>query len=85
MIYHLHNNILCSMQMRMYDVRVNEIPKYLTENNTDQTNSIVMQEQGETLLILLHLHGVTLYFTPRKPTMEEYNNFTQLSATAVDP
>ena len=71
--------------MRMYDVRVNEIPKYLTENTTDQTNSIVMQEQGETLLILLQLHGITSYFTPRKPTVEEYNNFTQFSATAVDP
>ena len=85
LIDHLHNNILCPMQMRMYDVKVNDIPKYLTDNPTDQTHSIVLHERGETLLIPLHLHGVTSYFTSRKPTMEEYNNCTHFSATAVDP
>ena len=38
LIYHLHNNILRPTQMRMYDVKVNEIPKYLTVNPTDQTH-----------------------------------------------
>ena len=71
LIYHLHNNILCPMQIRMYEVKVNEIPKYLTENPTDQTHSIVMHGKGETIMIPLHLHGFTLYFTSRKPTMEE--------------
>ena len=73
------------MQMRMYDVTVNYIPKYLTDNNTDQTHSIVVHEKVETLLIPLHLHGVTSYFTSREPTMEEYNNCTHFSSTAVDP
>ena len=68
--YHRHNNILCPIQMRVYNVKVNDIPKYLTDNPTDQTHSIVMHEKGETLLIPLHLHGVTSYFTSRKPTME---------------
>ena len=27
LIYHLHNNILCPMKMRMYVVKVNDIPK----------------------------------------------------------
>ena len=85
LIDHFHNNLLCPMQMRMYDVKVNDIPKYLTDNPTDQTHSIVFHESGETLLIPLHLHGVTSYFTSRKPTMEEYNNCTHFSATAVDP
>ena len=71
--------------MRMYAVRVNDIPKYLTENPTDQTQSIGMHEKGETLLIPLHLHGVASYFTSRKPSMEEYNNCTHFSAAAVDP
>ena len=35
LIDHLHNNILFPMQMRMYAVKVNEIPKYLTDNTTD--------------------------------------------------
>ena len=85
LIYHLHNNLLCPIQMRMYDVKVNGIAKYLDANTTYQTHSIAIQEQGETLLIPLHLHGVTSYFTSRKPTMEEYNNCTYFSATAVDP
>ena len=75
LIDHLHNNILCPIQMRMYDVRLHYIPKYLTENPTDQTHSIVMHEKGETLLIPLYLYGVTSYFTSWKPTMEDHNNF----------
>ena len=70
LIDHLHNNILCPMHMRMYDVKVNYIPKYLTDNNTDQTHSIVMHKKVETPLIPLHLHGVTFYFAFRKPTIE---------------
>ena len=35
LIDHLYNNILCPMQMRMYDIKVNDIPKYLTENPAD--------------------------------------------------
>ena len=85
LIYYFYNNILYSMQMRMYDVKLNDIPKYLTEKRTDQKHSIVIHEKGETLLIPLKLHGATSYFTPRKPTIEEYNNFTHFSATAVDP
>ena len=69
----------------MYDVKVNYIPKYLTDNPNDQIYSIVMQEQGETLTIPLHIHGVISYFTSRKTTMEEYNNCTHFGDTAVEP
>ena len=81
----LQNNLLCPMQMSMYDVKVNKIAKYVTDNPTDQTHSIVMHGKGETLLIPLHLHGVTSYFTSRNPNMEDYNNCTHFSATAVEP
>ena len=69
LIDHLHNNILFPMQIRMYDVKVNEIAKYLTDNPTDQTHSIVMHEKEETLMVPLHLHGETSYFTSIKTTM----------------
>ena len=85
LIDHLHNNILCPIHMRMYNVKLNNIPKYLTENPTDQTHSMFMHEKVETLLIPLYLHGVTSYLTSRNPTMEEYNNYTHFSATAMDP
>ena len=64
LIDHLHNNILCPIKLRMYDVKVNDIPKYLTDNPTDPTHSIVMHEKVETLLIPLHLHGVASYLPP---------------------
>ena len=70
--------------MRMYGVKVNDIAKYLTDNRTDQTHYIFMKEQGETLLTPLHVHGVTSYFNSIKPIMEEYNNCTHFSATAVE-
>ena len=44
-----------------------------------------MHEKGESLLIQFNLHGVTSYFTSRKPTMEECNNCTHFSAKALDP
>ena len=37
LIDHFHDIILCPMHTRMYDVKVNDIPKYLTDNPTDQT------------------------------------------------
>ena len=45
LIDHINNNLLCPMQMRMYYVKVDDIPKYLTENPIDQTHSIVMHEK----------------------------------------
>ena len=35
LIYNLDNNILCPMLIKIYDVKVNGIPKYLTDNPTD--------------------------------------------------
>ena len=70
--------------MMMYEVKLNDIPKYLTVNPTDQTHSIIMHEEGETVLIPLHLHGVTSYFTSGNPTVEEYNNCMHFSAIAVE-
>ena len=85
LIDHFHNNLLCPMQIMMYEVKVNYIPKYLTDNPTDQTHPIFMHEKGETLLIPLYLHGVNSHFTSSNPTMEEYNNCTHFSATEVEP
>ena len=42
LIDHLHNNLLCPIQIKMYDVKVNIIYIYLTDNPTDQTHSIVI-------------------------------------------
>ena len=64
LIDHLHSDLFCLMQMRMYYVKVNDTTEYLTDNPTYYTHSIVMHEKGETPLIPLHLHGVTSYLPP---------------------
>lgn len=75
-IPHLDKHLLCSMQMRMNDVRVDEIPKFLTDNPTDDTHAVVFPHEedgkGDALRVPLSLHGVTSYFPVRCPTQEEY-------------
>ena len=71
--------------MRMHDVKVNDIPKYLTDNPTDQTHSIVMHLKSRNPTDTIAPTWSHFVFTPSNPTMEEYNNCTHFSATAVDP
>jgi hypothetical protein len=54
----METNLLCPMQMRMNDVKVDEVPKFLAENPNDQTHALCFpNEQGYT--IPLSLKGVT--------------------------
>ncbi len=69
----MDTNLLCPMQLRMNDVRVDEVPKFLAENPDDQSHALSFpNEQG--YIIPLSLKGVTSYFPTRKPTLDEYNN-----------
>ena len=65
------------MQLRLNDVGVNEVPKFLTKDPTDETHVIVLPPTNageEKYLIPLSLDGVTSYFPTRKPTRDEYEN-----------
>lgn len=69
----LQHNLLCPMQLRMNDVEVNETPKFLLKNPSDESHSIVCRNESESpLRIPLEIYGVTSYFPTRKPTLEEY-------------
>ena len=73
----LQHNLLCPMQLRLNDVGVNEVPKFLTKDPTDETHAIVLPPTDageEKYLIPLSLDGVTSYFPTRKPTRDEYEN-----------
>jgi len=72
----LKTNLLCSMQMRDNDVRVNDEPKFMVPNPTDEHHAITVPCYQDTdgLTIPLSLHGVTHYFPCRKPTKSEYEH-----------
>ena len=38
----LQHNLLCPMQLRLNDAGVNEVPKFLTKDPTDETHAIVL-------------------------------------------
>jgi hypothetical protein len=70
----LKHNLLCPMQMRLNDVLVSEIPKFLARDATEDTHSIRLRERDtrEMVTIPLSLQGVTSYFPTRKPTKSKY-------------
>eukprot|EP01082_Thalassiosira_pseudonana_P006752 g14855.t1 g14855 contig21:21911-22585(-) len=88
----MDNNLLCPMQCRLNGVTVNEIPKFLVDNPTNVTHSLVfpMQEQdddAQPTIIPLALDGVTSYFLVTKPTQEdvEDESMLHLDLTAENP
>ena len=87
---HMEHNLLCPMQLRVNDVTVNEMPKFLSKNPTDSTHTISIPRDGEKpLRIPLSIHGVISYFPTFKPTLEEYEaaheQGTLLSLTEESP
>lgn len=74
----LQHNLLCPMQLRDNGILVNDEPKYLMANAEENHHAITIQnhvmEDGEVFRIPLSLHGVTSYFTTRKPSKEEFES-----------
>ena len=70
----LKHNLLCPMQMRLNDVKISELPKFLAKRPTDKIHAITIPETNDAdrIVIPLLLHGVTSYFPTRKPTVAEY-------------
>ena len=69
------SNLLCPTKVQMNDVKVDETPKFLTENPIDIMHAISGKDaDGIQVTILVLLKGVTSYFPTRKPTKEEFNS-----------
>ena len=80
--------LLSSMQLRDNDVCVNDEPKYLAPNPSQEHHSITIPEANNVpaLHIPLRINGVTSYFPTRQPTKEEYKKCTlRLELTAESP
>ena len=81
------NNLLCPMQLRLNDVKINECPKFLMDEPSDIDHAIeVTNPEGDHLVIPLTIRGVTSCFPSRKPTRDESENAqTIFDFTAFDP
>jgi hypothetical protein len=67
-------SLISPMQMRDNDLSMNDEPKSMALTPTDDHHcvTILQKEDVDGLKIPLSLHGVTSYFTTRKPTRQEY-------------
>lgn len=85
----LSRNLLLTMQVRLNDVTINKTPRFLTDNATDLTHSIVIPlatgDFDARYVIPLSLTGVTSTFLTRKPTVEEIETLPHLILTSKDP
>jgi hypothetical protein len=73
----LDHHLLCPMQCRVNDVIVNDVPKFLTLNPTDNTHAIVVNDPDDLerhICFPLNIQGVTSYLTVRKPTLAEWDS-----------
>ena len=73
----LQHPLICSNQLRLNDIRVNDEPKHMVPNPNEYQHAIVIKtpednEQKEELVIPLHLDGVFSYFEASKPTTAEW-------------
>ncbi len=62
-IPHLDHHLLCPMQCCVNDMTVNNLPKFLAANPTDQTHALTINEPNNPLqpvILPLTLRGVTL-------------------------
>ena len=82
----MESNLLCPMQVRMNDVKVDKGQKVLTENPADIMHAISGKNLDDIqMTIPLSLRGVTSDFQTRNPTEEEFNSCPQLVLTYEAP
>ena len=70
----ISHNLLSPMQLRLNDIVVNKVPRFLTEEVTDHTPLLVIPIEDSPMPCVtpLSLRGVTSTFPTRKPTVAEY-------------
>jgi hypothetical protein len=86
-IPHLDHHLLCPIQCRVNDVTVNNLPKFLAANPTDQTHALTINDPNNPLqpgILLLNLREVASLLNVRTVTINELNNqdYSQLHLTS---
>ncbi len=80
-IPHLDHHLLCPMQCCVNDVIVNNLPKFLATDSTDQTHALTLTDPNNPLqpvILPLILRGVTLVLNVRSTTINEFNSHDHL-------
>ncbi len=76
-IPHLDHHLLCPMQCRVNDVIVNDLPKFLASDPTDQTHALTIKDPNNPLqpvILPLNLRGVTSLLYVRPVTIDDFNS-----------
>jgi hypothetical protein len=76
-IPHLDHHLLCPMQCHENDVTINNLPKFLAANPTDQTHPLTINDPNNPLqpvILPLTLRGVTLVLNVRTVTINKFNS-----------
>jgi hypothetical protein len=83
----LNHNLLSTMQLRLNDVTVNDVPRFLTEKPTPLTHALVIPTDNfdDPYVIPMSLHGISSTFPTRKPTVKEYKTLPHLVLTSEEP
>jgi hypothetical protein len=86
-IPHLDHHLLCPMQCRVNDVSVNDLPKFLAADPTDQTHALTLTNPNNRLqpvILPLTLRGVMSLLNVRSMTIDEFNShdYLQLHLTS---
>jgi hypothetical protein len=76
-IPHLDHHLLCPMQCCVNDVTINNLPKFLAADPTDQMHALTLTNPNNPLqpvILPLILRQVTLLFNVRSTTINEFNS-----------
>jgi hypothetical protein len=76
-IPHLDHHLLCPIQCHVNDVTMNDLPKFLVANPTDQTHALTTNDPNNPLqlaILPLTLRGVTPLLNVRTVTIDEFNS-----------
>ncbi len=71
-ILHLDHHLSCPMQCRVNDVTINNLPKFLVANPSDQMHAVTINDPNNPLQLVilpLTLRGVTLLLNVRTVTI----------------
>jgi hypothetical protein len=83
----LNHNLLSTMQTRLYDIFVNETPKFQSLKPTKRSHSISVRGENveDVLIIPLELHGVVSCFPTFKHTQLEFETCDRYELTYESP
>ena len=86
-IPHLDHHLLCPMQCRVNDVTVNDLPKFLATDPTENTHALTLPDPDfptRTITLPLKLRGVISSLNVWKPTSDQWNseNYKRLILTS---